>query len=547
MKRQTTTGTTSGNFSSCGTGRKFSHSFLFFLCSLLLAFSSTGFAEVTNFPAEGTSPGGSIPDNLEGESAAVASYRYLRLTALGGVSTYEVYVTEINWMAGSEVHPKVRTTSGSANVSATAGGTSAWRAYDGLAELPSWNSQTTTFPYSITLDLGAGGAISPTGIQIAAQWNERTMSSFKCEGSNDGTTWTTLFTESGLTSADWTRDSFKTFEFPARPANLLSNGEFDSGSEGWSSIFQGNAAGGGSFSVVTDAGMSGTSAGKVSITNGGTANWNVELYSLLGLESGKTYEVTFKAKAAAARPALVIFQKGSDPYTHYWEQSVSLITATQDFGPYTFTSGITDAAARLNFKIGGSDADVWIDAVVVKEVAAPDDTSAPTAPAGLSSASITENSFTLSWNASSDNVGVGSYEVFAGSVSKGTTSSTSLTVSGLSCNTAYAMTVKAKDAAGNVSVASTALNVSTVNCPGTNSPNANSMLGMNLSGPRPWSREHFFTNLAHHSLSWMPLGSAPSFLGRTPKSELTREGYLRPGDDGRLCVIWDLSSSVLNN
>ena len=41
------------------------------------------------------------------------------------------------------------------------------------------------------------------------------------------------------------------------------------------------------------------------------------------------------------------------------------------------------------------------------------DTQAPTAPTGLSSSSITQTSFTLSWNASSDNVGVTGYDVYS--------------------------------------------------------------------------------------------------------------------------------------
>ena len=46
-------------------------------------------------------------------------------------------------------------------------------------------------------------------------------------------------------------------------------------------------------------------------------------------------------------------------------------------------------------------------------------------------------------------------------VSCGTTTSTSLAITGLASGTTYAMTVKAKDAAGNVSAASTTLNVTT--------------------------------------------------------------------------------------
>lgn len=90
------------------------------------------------------------------------------------------------------------------------------------------------------------------------------------------------------------------------------------------------------------------------------------------------------------------------------------------------------------------------------------DTQAPSVPAGLTSSNKTQTSFTLSWAASSDNVGVTGYEVFKNGVSIGTTTTTSMSVTGLSANTAYSMTVRARDAVPNWSAQSTALNVTTL-------------------------------------------------------------------------------------
>ena len=90
------------------------------------------------------------------------------------------------------------------------------------------------------------------------------------------------------------------------------------------------------------------------------------------------------------------------------------------------------------------------------------DTQAPTAPTNLSSSNIGLTSFTLSWNASTDNVGVTGYDVYRNGVFFGsTTTATSLSITGLTASTTYSMTVKAKDAAGNVSAASTALSITT--------------------------------------------------------------------------------------
>lgn len=82
------------------------------------------------------------------------------------------------------------------------------------------------------------------------------------------------------------------------------------------------------------------------------------------------------------------------------------------------------------------------------------DTSPPTAPGNARSTGTTQNTVSLAWDASTDNVGVTAYDVYNGSALAATVTGTSATVSGLSADTQYSFTVKARDAAGNVSGAS---------------------------------------------------------------------------------------------
>ncbi|WP_375334265.1 fibronectin type III domain-containing protein [Flagellimonas sp. C4] len=89
--------------------------------------------------------------------------------------------------------------------------------------------------------------------------------------------------------------------------------------------------------------------------------------------------------------------------------------------------------------------------VSITTVAAPD-TEAPSAVSDLAAAGTTSTSTTLSWSASTDNVGVINYEVFRDGTSIGNTgTSTTLTVNGLTPDTSYNFTVFAEDAAGNTS------------------------------------------------------------------------------------------------
>ncbi|MBC6996015.1 S8 family serine peptidase [Neolewinella lacunae] len=94
------------------------------------------------------------------------------------------------------------------------------------------------------------------------------------------------------------------------------------------------------------------------------------------------------------------------------------------------------------------------------------DTTPPTTPTGLTASNITDVSVSLSWNASSDNVGVVSYNVFSSGTLLGTVTGTAATVNGLTACTNYSFTVSANDAAGNASATSNAAAVTTTGCTG---------------------------------------------------------------------------------
>lgn len=98
------------------------------------------------------------------------------------------------------------------------------------------------------------------------------------------------------------------------------------------------------------------------------------------------------------------------------------------------------------------------------------DTEAPTAPSNLRSTAVTSTSVSLAWNASTDNVGVNQYVIYQGATQLAAVSGSTLSyiASSLTANTAYTFTVKAKDAAGNLSPASNALSVTTSGTGGGN-------------------------------------------------------------------------------
>ncbi|WP_162795115.1 fibronectin type III domain-containing protein [Nonomuraea lactucae] len=96
------------------------------------------------------------------------------------------------------------------------------------------------------------------------------------------------------------------------------------------------------------------------------------------------------------------------------------------------------------------------------------DTTPPSTPANLRVTGTTSSSVSLAWNAATDNVGVTGYQVYRGSTLVDTVTGTTYTNSGLSSGTTYSFTVKARDAAGNVSPAGNAVSATTGN--GTGAP-----------------------------------------------------------------------------
>jgi len=90
------------------------------------------------------------------------------------------------------------------------------------------------------------------------------------------------------------------------------------------------------------------------------------------------------------------------------------------------------------------------------------DTVAPSAPTSLTASGTTQTSTNLTWTASTDNAGVTGYDVYQGAILKATVTTTSYSVTGLTAATAYTFSVKAKDAAGNVSASSNIVNVTTL-------------------------------------------------------------------------------------
>ncbi|TMG79620.1 MAG: hypothetical protein E6H75_00385 [Betaproteobacteria bacterium] len=124
--------------------------------------------------------------------------------------------------------------------------------------------------------------------------------------------------------------------------------------------------------------------------------------------------------------------------------TLGAVTTYQDTGltaytTYSYTVQAIDAAGNASAQSASASATTQ---------AAPD-TAAPSIPTGLAGIAVSSNQIDLSWNPSTDNVGVVGYAVYLNDVMLATTTATSFQHTGLAAGTTYNYRVSAYDAVPN--------------------------------------------------------------------------------------------------
>uniref|UniRef100_UPI00404B77ED GEVED domain-containing protein n=1 Tax=Gelidibacter sp. TaxID=2018083 RepID=UPI00404B77ED len=158
----------------------------------------------------------------------------------------------------------------------------------------------------------------------------------------------------------------------------------------------------------------------------------------------------------------------TDAGEQVWTRAATNTTPVS--GSFTVPAGATDGATRMRVSMKYNAIPTACETFTYGEVEdtvnvttlSPPDTQAPSAPTNLTASGTTQTTTNLSWNASTDNVGVTGYDVYRGATLIASVTGTTYQATGLSPNTSYTFSVRAKDAAGNVSSTSNSVNVTTL-------------------------------------------------------------------------------------
>jgi len=222
-----------------------------------------------------------------------------------------------------------------------------------------------------------------------------------------------------------------------------------------------------------------TFAGSFSISvalNGSTGGYAGYTFTAV---VGEVYDISIWA-----REGNLSFQPAFANWSGLANFSTTAITGS-NWTQYTWSLTATSTSPEIRvyaapWSGGQAGTEVLIDNVSITLQGSGADTQPPSAPANLTANGTTTTTTNLSWNASTDNVGVTGYTILQDGASIGTTNgATTFNVTGLTQNTSYAFTVTANDAAGNVSGSSNTANVTTLTAADNQPPSAPSNLTAN--------------------------------------------------------------------
>ncbi|MFE7275529.1 carbohydrate binding domain-containing protein [Streptomyces sp. NPDC057623] len=297
----------------------------------------------------------------------------------------------------------------------------------------------------------------------------------------------------------------------AHAANLLSNSGFESGGlSPWS-------CGGNLGSVVS----SPVHAGSKALAGAASSSDIARCAQTVPVQPNTTYTL-----GGWVRGSYVYL--GVDGGASTWTSSPSAYSKLT----VSFTTGVSQTSATVHVHGWYAQGTYYADDISLDGPGGGSDGQAPSVPGGLRSTGKTSSSVSLTWNASTDNVGVTGYDIYRGSSQVLSVSGTSATVSGLSPSTNYSFTVKARDAAGNVSAASGAVSVTT-------DPGGGGGTGFKQAAPYLY-------------LGWGDPPSAPSVMSATgirwyTMAFILSSGGCNPAWDGQRPLTGGNDQSVINS
>jgi VCBS repeat-containing protein len=329
-------------------------------------------------------------------------------------------------------------------------------AYEAIREASYANGKRNRLEHRWTFELG-----SATGgtFHVQAHASTGANEGFGFEYSADGTNWISMVSVTGTVDADQSQ----TFQLPSpvtgrtyvRVVDANPSGEDSSADTIYvDHMFIRTASGGGIVLPTITIAASDPNAAESGDPGVFTVTRTGDTSQELIVSYGTSGTATAGADHAALSGTVTILAGSSTASFSVNPIDDALVEGSEDV--------IVTLSGGTAYTVGSAASATVV--IADDDVATPD-TEPPTAPGALNVIETTSTSVSLAWTASGDNVGVTSYEIRRDGVIVATTTGTNYTDSGLSASTQYTYTVRAYDAAGNVSAESNAVAATTQAAP----------------------------------------------------------------------------------
>ena len=325
----------------------------------------------------------------------------------------------------------------------------------------------SSFPGWVQVDLGSAQATNSVTLQLPASWGTRTET-LSLQGSTDGSTWATIVASATYTFTSGTNSvpvNFSTFNTRFVRVNITAN-------SGWpapqlselqvygptstsSNLAAGKPTAEGGHTQTYASGNA-VDSNQATYWEGPANNWAANWIQVdLGSSVAGLNQVVVKLPTTWGARTQTFTVQGSTNGTTF---STVVASAAYTFSPSANTVTIpfgstTQRYIRLAFTAntgatGGQVSELEVYA------ASNIDTQAPTVPSNLTG-TTSGTTVTLTWGASTDNVGVTGYDIYGnGTLVTSVGNVTTAQVTGVPLNSTVSYTVQARDAAGNASASS---------------------------------------------------------------------------------------------